>query len=79
MKIKVEVNKIVLRNIGREIHLDIGGGRLLEIYKYTTADDNADDYDAGWEADSDETRAIIDKLTDDEKDELDDFINNLDM
>lgn len=79
LKINIEVNKIVKREIGREIHLDIGEGRVLEFYKFTNADDSADDYEAGIEEDSDETREIMGKLSEEDREQVEQVLEDIEL
>lgn len=79
MIIKEEVNKIVKREIGREIVLDIGGARFLEIYKFSNADDSAEEYAGGWEWDSDESRKIFEALSEDEQEQIEDYIEDINL
>lgn len=79
LTITEEVNKIVKRSIGREIVLNIGNGRTLELYKHTNADDSAEDYDSGYEWRGGQSRELFNSLSESEQEEIDDFINNLEM
>lgn len=79
MTIQIETNRIVAREIGREIVLDIGKGRRLEIYKFAIERESSDEYDAGWEFDSDESRELFGTLSEDRQDEITDFIDGIEL
>lgn len=79
MIIKEKVNRIVKREIGREIHLDIGNGRVLEYYKYSKMDESAEIYESGCEHDSDSSREIFDSLSEDDQQDIEDYLDAVEL
>ena len=78
MKITIENNELVMRKIARQFTLKVRTG-TIEVEKYEQYDDMASgDCDSGWEFVDGESHKLFKKLTEDEQEQVEDFIDNLD-
>ena len=79
MKITIENNELVMRKIARQFTLKVRTG-TIEVEKYEQYDDMAGgDCDSGWDwLDTDESIKTFEALTEDEQEQVEDFIDNLD-
>ena len=78
MKITIENNELVMRKIARQFTLKVRTG-TIEVEKYEQYDDMAGgDCDSGWEFVDGISYTLFEKLTDEEKEQVEDFIDNLD-
>lgn len=68
--------EITYRSVTKKYTIELADGRKIHLYKWWCDDPELDQYECDWEF-AQASQEIVDSLSDEENDELYDFINGL--
>lgn len=78
MEIKTVGEETIYRKITKLYTLDLGKGRVVKVCVWSEYDGEfASMADSGWEAENAESKKIIDSLSEDAHEDLDDYVAEL--
>lgn len=74
---KINANFLKYAIIARKINIELNNGKEIEITKSTRNNDY--EYEEDWKCDDEKSQKIYDNLSEEEKDNVDDFITKINI